>query len=1091
MYIPLKFVSAISLAVILLTGCGGSSETAQSEPAAPTPTPTTPVPPPVSPAPTPTPPAPTPPTPIPTLEAQYYNNGMPVDMKKDVRGLPLLHSLPSAKGQIYLDFDGDFDLGKFHTGVDFDGDPDTYNAQEQEFIYNWWISTAAHFSMFDIDVTTEIDVTRPNSWNAIFPGAKFGVAYGGYGINTNDIAQMTSGHGPYSSVVGHEGGHTLGLPHVVGLSAKGEVTSSYYGSPYPLRGWHLGAGDRIVNKWSNKFRSGAIDKYFGGIEKVTSVIKSADAASTGYRPDEHKADFDSSTEMMRVANTGFSATGVIATMEDTDTFFFDWDGGNASISSHSFELSPVNIRLSLFDGNRQPIALNHNGINHQWISGNLAADRYYVKLQSAKRYSDLGEYRLRVDALPADWRVANIGPKRSIASTSYDNSLKQWALEATGGNISSTQDNFVFIYKKLQGVGSIVAKVNKNKTTNKGSKFGVMIRGGLMANSPHFSQLLQGTDRSDTFYRATAGGGSSSPGRRDEAARWVKIERLESIDNTGNKTGKFNLFKSYVSLDGITWSLIAEQALDILGEAYIGLAKAADSRTQISSALFSSVTVQGNAEHSVNSALAPPTGLVNTAVDHQAISLQWASVSGVTNYIVERSEDGLSFIDIGTVATTTYKDTAVIAGVPYSYRTRAINSKGVSVPSNVLKVQVFPEPPKHLVAIAYDEETTVLDWGEPLGQRGYQIERSTDGINFTVIVAKHSDYASNLAQVSHKDTQKFVDKGLTAGSHYYYRVSTIDENNQVGLPSSVVSAYTRLEKPVLKVTAVDKSKKTASISWNNIANADGFTIERKGSGEDNWKEIATLNASILSYTDDTLEMLDRYSYRIKATSANTDSRWAEVSFDVVNQGLHHRYMEFSGQQEWKTITGNWGTLPGEPEATLKWKSSKNVDYIFHGKNYWRYNPKTQKVSSDAITIKGNWGGVIGNDAYWYNGGLDAAVKLNNDTVYFFKGDRYTTMQTSDEATDNGLAKIADGFGMTGIYQDFASNLDAAVNLSNTKGIGTGKIYFFKGDKFVRYDIVSGKPDLGPLTIKGNWGKADKSIGAAFNDDTSIFLFENH
>ncbi|QUM77109.1 fibronectin type III domain-containing protein [Moritella sp. 24] len=723
----------------------------------------------------------------PEIEPEFYNNGMPENMKTDARGLPILHSLPTAKGQLYLDFDGDFDLGEFHTGIDFDGNPDAYNKQEQEYIYNWWVSTAAHFSMFDIDVTTEIDVSRPNSWNTIFPGAKLGVAYGGYGINSNDIAQMTASHGPYSSVVGHEGGHTFGLPHVVGVDAQGKINSSYYGSPYPLRGWHLGSGDRIVNKWSNKFRSDKIDSYFGGVEKVASRIAAYDDNSTGYRPDDHKTDLTLASKMDHIKNIGFVATGIIETMEDSDSFYFDWLGGFASISSHAFELSPVNLHLNLYDNNKQSIAMQNNGINHQWISGELPAGRYYITLQSAKRYSDLGEYRLRVNAVPGDWRTANIGPKRSIHSTTYNSDAKQWTLKTTGGDIWGTKDNFVFIYKKLVGEGQIIAKVDSNNVSHAWAKFGVMIRGGLSENSQQFSQLLTGSNGPATFYRSTIDGSTSHVSSREAAARWIKIERIESINN-GSKTGEFNHFKASISLDGINWDIVNEQIINLPDEVYIGLAQSALNQTSMLFSSFSSVKVTGNTKRISNDSLKAPSNLTVNSIEYNEVTLQWDDLAEATDYLIERSEDGLSFVEIAKLSDSIYTDTSVVAGTPYSYRVSALNTQGQSSASTALKVQVRAEGPQDMVAISFNENTIVLDWGEPLSQIGYQVERSTDGASYDVIAEKHADYITNVAKNSHAETQKYIDKDLYSDTQYYYRITTLDAQGKAGY--SEANAYT-------------------------------------------------------------------------------------------------------------------------------------------------------------------------------------------------------------------------------------------------------------------------------------------------------------
>ncbi|HEV2193848.1 MAG TPA: fibronectin type III domain-containing protein [Nitrosopumilaceae archaeon] len=87
----------------------------------------------------------------------------------------------------------------------------------------------------------------------------------------------------------------------------------------------------------------------------------------------------------------------------------------------------------------------------------------------------------------------------------------------------------------------------------------------------------------------------------------------------------------------------------------------------------------------------PPTGLTATAASSSQINLSWTAPannggSAITGYKIERSNNTgttWSTLVANTASiTTTYSNTGLAAGTPYTYRVSAINSIGTSQPSN-------------------------------------------------------------------------------------------------------------------------------------------------------------------------------------------------------------------------------------------------------------------------------------------------------------------------------------------------------------------------------------------------------------------------
>lgn len=99
---------------------------------------------------------------------------------------------------------------------------------------------------------------------------------------------------------------------------------------------------------------------------------------------------------------------------------------------------------------------------------------------------------------------------------------------------------------------------------------------------------------------------------------------------------------------------------------------------------------------------AAPTGLGATAASFSRIDLVWADNStDELGFKVERSTDGINFLQIATVAANTpaYSDAGVSGGTTYFYRIRSYNAGGNSVYSNTASATtpVPPPPPTTLV----------------------------------------------------------------------------------------------------------------------------------------------------------------------------------------------------------------------------------------------------------------------------------------------------------------------------------------------------------------------------------------------------------
>ena len=116
----------------------------------------------------------------------------------------------------------------------------------------------------------------------------------------------------------------------------------------------------------------------------------------------------------------------------------------------------------------------------------------------------------------------------------------------------------------------------------------------------------------------------------------------------------------------------------------------------------------------------------------------------------------------------------------------------------------------------------------------------------------------------------------------------------------------------------------------------------------------------------------------------------------------------------------------------------------------------------------------------FTGGFDASVNGGGPFAgkcYFFKGDKYIRYDWATDKADAGYpAKISDGW--KNMPVGFTGNFDDAVN---GQGPFAGKCYFFKGDKYIRYDWATDKADAGyPKKISEGWGNMPSGFTGNFD-----------
>ncbi len=196
-------------------------------------------------------------------------------------------------------------------------------------------------------------------------------------------------------------------------------------------------------------------------------------------------------------------------------------------------------------------------------------------------------YKRKADQspLPAPWKSVNIGSQTPAGFTAFDSDSSRFLLESNSGDIWGSNDNFSFIYQKVAGDATLIARITSMSRINNWSKAGVMIRESLSSNAAYSMLMKTPSNHSRVQQRsATGANATDNPNGIEDLHyynlyRWLKVER------------KGDVITSYVSRNKTSWTKLGEQTIEMGNEVYIGLAVSGQNESEATIAQFENVSV--------------------------------------------------------------------------------------------------------------------------------------------------------------------------------------------------------------------------------------------------------------------------------------------------------------------------------------------------------------------------------------------------------------------------------------------------------------------------------------------------------------------
>jgi hypothetical protein len=251
-------------------------------------------------------------------------------------------------------------------------------------------------------------------------------------------------------------------------------------------------------------------------------------------------------------------TGLAAILGDT-MVALHWNP-IANAISYNVKRSTINggpyvtIQTGLTGTNFTDVAVT-NGVPYYYVVSDVTA--------SGESPNSAQVSAIPAAPLPSPWNTSDIGAVAAVGGANYNNNNitnGSFTVIGSGVNIGDGADEFRYVYQLASGDCSIVARVASVQNTDNQAKAGVMIRETLNSNATHASTFVTPGKGVVFAYRSSTGGSTSTSSSSGAAPYWVRVDRVG------------NVFYSYRSSNGTTWSLMGSKTITMGTNVYIGLA---------------------------------------------------------------------------------------------------------------------------------------------------------------------------------------------------------------------------------------------------------------------------------------------------------------------------------------------------------------------------------------------------------------------------------------------------------------------------------------------------------------------------------------
>lgn len=331
-------------------------------------------------------------------------------------------------------------------------------------------------------------------------------------------------------------------------------------------------------------------------------------------------------------------------------------GASSAVTSGSTSDAPIWVR-AVRKGTQVTTSWSSNGTS--WTTMNtvtlalgstayvgMAVNSRNTGARATARISNVRVTRL---GLPAGQQSRDIGAPAVAGSATHV--AGTYTIKAAGFDIWDTADQFHYVYQPVTGNVDVVARVASITRAHDWSKAGVMIRESLSASSRHALTVtsvakgyaFQRRPETGAYTEHSSGGTGTAPG-------WVRLVR------TGD------LFESYRSSNGSTWTRIGSDTIPMGDTVYVGIAATSHNTTLATTAVVDSFKVTSNGSGTNQS----PVVTVSSPVNGTKVT---APATMVITATASDPENRMASVDLYVGSTLLKRDVTAPYSVSWSVST--------------------------------------------------------------------------------------------------------------------------------------------------------------------------------------------------------------------------------------------------------------------------------------------------------------------------------------------------------------------------------------------------------------------------------------
>lgn len=174
---------------------------------------------------------------------------------------------------------------------------------------------------------------------------------------------------------------------------------------------------------------------------------------------------------------------------------------------------------------------------------------------------------------------------------------------------------------------------------------------------------------------------------------------------------------------------------------------------------------------------------------------------------------------------------------------------------NKFNAEVIGKPSTPTAKVSYvNYKTLKVSWNKAHLAQGYIIYRSS---------SKTGKF-SRIGKIKGSAAGNFIDKALTPGKSYYYKVRAYNTSTGKAIYSNTSTVVGKIARPATPaIHNVYAGVKRASISWKKASNITGYAVSRATSRDGTYKIIARKPSSDIKYVDSKLTSGKTYYYKLR------------------------------------------------------------------------------------------------------------------------------------------------------------------------------------------------------------------------------------